>query len=72
VYGLLSENGWAEAVFKQLGPLAKDPPAGLQTKFIAHCQASPLYGSTLFSCFRSDNDTDYQIAINKEGINFLT
>jgi len=72
MYGALSENGWADAVLKQLPTLAKEPPAGLQTKFIQACQQSPLYGATLFSCFRSDNDTDYQIAINKEGINFLT
>jgi len=72
MYGALSENGWAEAVLKLLPALAKEPPAGLQTKFIQLCQQSPLYGSVLFSCFRSDNDTDYQIAINKEGINFLT
>jgi len=72
VYGLFSESGWAEAVFKAIGPIAKEPPAGLQTKFIALCQSSPLYGSVLFSCFRSDNDTDYQIAINREGINFLS
>jgi len=72
MYGALSENGWAEAVLKQLPALSKEPPAGLQTKFIQACQLSPLYGATLFSCFRSDNDTDYQIAINKEGINFLT
>jgi len=72
VYGAFSENGWAEQVLKQLPAFSKEPPAGLQTKFIQACQASPLYGATLFSCFRSDNDTDYQIAINKEGINFLT
>lgn len=72
MYGAFSENGWAEAVLKVLPTLAKDPPAALQMKFIQLCQMSPLYGAVLFSCFRSDNDTDYQIAINKEGINFLT
>jgi hypothetical protein len=72
VYGMFSETGWSEVVFKALGPLSKEPQAGLQTKFIQACQQSPLYGSVMFSCFRSDNDTDYQIAINKDGINFLT
>jgi len=72
VYGLFSETGWSEVVFKALQPLAKEPQVALQSKFIAACQASPLYGSVMFSCFRSDNDTDYSIAINKDGINFLT
>jgi len=72
VYGMFSETGWADNVFKAMQPFAKDPPAGLQAKFMQMCATSPLYGSTLFSCFRSDNDTDYQIAINKDGIMFLT
>ena len=77
----MPEAVWANAVFNAVGKFASHAPRELQSKFIAACRASPLYGAQLFTCvwwsddatkISSSDDAVTMFAVDQSGVKLLS